>query len=193
MAYIPLESVESSMISKIGYDRKTQTLRVLFNNGNAYDYPTFTERDWAAFQEAGSVGGHFHRAIKPTFAHRRVEERQLRAPCCEHDKPDDLCDESCLPCDPDCCDGLTEAQRRQRLSALAGGIVRGQQLIENARQTVPVPTPLAGAEEDVSEGLRCAECSMRHSPEDYVVGDSCALAECDGVLIGQEDNDGTED
>jgi hypothetical protein len=171
MAYISLESVESSMISKIGYDRKTQTLRVLFTNGATYDYPTFTERDWAAFQEAESVGKHFHRAIKPTFAHRRVEERQLRPPCCEHDKPDDTCDESCLPCDPSCCDGLTEAQRRQRLSALAGGMARGQQLIESVREGAAagtsVPEEIYGPPNPPSEGADNSDLAHTHGGEQH--------------------------
>lgn len=132
MAYIPLEPVVSSMIAKIGYDRKTQTLRVVFENGDAYDYPTFTERDWEAFRAAESLGRHFHRAIRPMFGHRRVAENQLQEPCCDH--PDrDTCDDSCLPCDPACCLGLSVAERRQRLLALAEGQARGQQLIEAAR------------------------------------------------------------
>lgn len=104
MGYIPLEAVESSMIAQIGYDHKTQTLRVVFSNGDAYDYPTFSDRDWRALQDADSVGKHFHRAIRPVFGHRRVTEAQLKEPCCDH--PDrDTCDERCFPCDPGCCPG----------------------------------------------------------------------------------------
>lgn len=101
MAYIPLKSVESSMISQIGYDPRTQTLRVVFKNGDAYDYPTFTDRDWRAFQEAESLGKHFHRAIKPVFGYARVTEAQMREPCCDHPERD-TCDESCGTCDESC-------------------------------------------------------------------------------------------
>ncbi len=196
MTYIPLEPVESSMIAEIGYDRKKQTLRVLFNNGAAYDYPTFTERDWAAFSEAESKGAHFHRAIKPMFGHGRVTEAQLQKPCCTHDSPDDMCDESCLPCDPGCCDALTEAQRRRGQAAMAEGLERGRQLLERAREEVAT---LAGLDTspDAEPVLACAMCHAVHSPEHYAVGDDCALADCDdGVLTdgtGMEDDDGTED
>lgn len=106
--YIPLEPVESSMISQVGYDEKKETLRIQFHDGATYDYPVFTPRDWKAFREADSLGKHFHRAIKPVFAYGRVEERSLKAPCCEHPGPDPTCNEDCYPCDPWCCPGADE-------------------------------------------------------------------------------------
>lgn len=77
MPYIPVEPVESSMITAVGYDEKSQTLRVVFHNGNVYDYPMFTPRDWAAFQSADSLGQHFHKFVKPNFGYRRVAESEL--------------------------------------------------------------------------------------------------------------------
>lgn len=106
--YIPLEPVESSMISQVGYDEKKETLRIQFHDGATYDYPMFTPRDWKAFREADSWGKHFHRAIRPVFAYGRVEERALKAPCCEHFGPDPTCNEDCFPCDEWCCPGPPE-------------------------------------------------------------------------------------
>lgn len=172
MTYIPLEPVSptSSMIAEVGYARKTRTLRVVFHNGAIYDYPMFTERDWAAFLEAESKGQHFHRAIKPTFAHRRVEARELQKPCCDHPERD-TCDDSCLPCDPTCCPGLTSAQRRQRLSALAGGLDRGRQLMESVRQGAPPTTEPDNTcahvnKEATADGsyVVCADCKADLSP-----------------------------
>lgn len=102
MSYIPLKPVESSMIKAIGYDRKKQTLRVMFSNGDAYDYPTFSDRDWATLNEAASLGKHFSKYIRPMFGHRKVTEAQLKEPCCDHPSRD-TCDDSCGPCDEQCC------------------------------------------------------------------------------------------
>ena len=173
MAYIPLEAVEpkSSMISKIGYDHKTQTLRVEFHDGAVYDYPTFTDRDWEAFLAAESKGKYFHRAIRPTFGHRRVTENQLREPCCEHDKPDDTCDESCLPCDPECCDSLSSADRRRAHAALAEGMARGQQLLERVRTVAAaitsVPEEIYGPPNPPSEGADNSDLAHTHGGEQH--------------------------
>ncbi len=53
---IPLITVESSNVEAIGYDEPSQTIRVRFKGGKAYDYPEQTPADWAALQVATSKG-----------------------------------------------------------------------------------------------------------------------------------------
>ncbi len=212
MTYIPLEPVTSSMISQVGYDRKKQTLRVLFHNGDACDYPMFTPRDWSVFQAAESVGKHFHRTIKPVFAHRRVEARELKEPCCDHPGRD-TCDDSCLPCDPACCPGVSTAQHKARLGALAGGLKRGNQLMESARQGAGVPVTdeagdgvLVGGDAqlhrsaaDIEAGKECMHPNKEATEDGSVVGCAACGADLspgrpDAEPTGkEEDHDGTED
>ena len=46
MSYIPTEPVESSNLVAIGYHRQTQTLRIIFQEGRAYDYPGLPESEF---------------------------------------------------------------------------------------------------------------------------------------------------
>lgn len=190
MTYIPLKSVTSSMISQVGYDHKKQTLRVLFHNGDAYDYPMFTPRDWSAFQEAESLGKHFHRTIKPVFAHRRVEARELEEPCCDHPNRD-TCDDSCLPCDPACCSGVSEAQHKARLAALAAGLQRGDQLITAAR-TQGAGNPITGVDDGVSlsplvvDEKKCEHPNKEASSDGSIVGCAACGADLSPGLVQTE-------
>lgn len=79
MPDIELTEVESSNIAAIGYDRRVQTLRIKFNNGSIYDYPTMPERTYQDFAKAESKGKFFHRIIKPNFAHRRMADPTVPA------------------------------------------------------------------------------------------------------------------
>lgn len=217
MAYIPLESVESSMISKIGYDPKTQTLRVMFQNGDAYDYPTFTDRDWRAFQEAESLGKHFHRVIKPVFGYAPVTEAQMREPCCDHPERD-TCDESCLPCDEWCCPCAREASAvMTREKALAmfvqsvaylrdddmrvadcncgGCVLCAYNFLERATEPTTEQGPDAscphGADgRDCEEGCVCRCHQVAVDPLLLVGADDSIWRES---VDKKEDNDGTED
>lgn len=133
MTYIPLEPVKSSMISRIGYHQRTETLRIEFHDGAVYDYPIFTQRDWDAFQAAESVGKYFHTFIKPMFGYGRVTEAQLKEPCCDHPADADTCDESCFPCDPKCCPGITPAQHGKAMEGMVEGLSQGRRIIEGVR------------------------------------------------------------
>ena len=68
---IALNSVKSSQIAAIGHDPETNTLSIQFVSrdetkpGNIYHYENFTSEDFAAFNEAESIGSHFYKHIRP--------------------------------------------------------------------------------------------------------------------------------
>jgi hypothetical protein len=109
MPYIPTEPVESSNIEAIGYHRQTQTLRIIFQGGRAYDYPMVLEQEYKKLMESESKGKFFNSRIKPMYAHRTPRPEELKEPCCVHPERD-TCDESCFPCDEWCCPGPPDAQ-----------------------------------------------------------------------------------
>jgi hypothetical protein len=80
MPYIPTEPVESSNIDAIGYDHRTQTLRIIFHGGRAYDYPMVLEREYRLLMEAESKGRFFNGRIKPMYAHRTPRPEELQPP-----------------------------------------------------------------------------------------------------------------
>ncbi len=61
---IATSPVKSSAISAIGHDPATNTLRVEFSSGHAYDYSNVTAEDHAALMGAKSLGGHFHKHFR---------------------------------------------------------------------------------------------------------------------------------
>lgn len=65
---IQLESVVSSNINAIGFDAKSGTMRVRFNNGGTYDAPGATQADFDDFKLAKSKGVHFNKILKRAFA-----------------------------------------------------------------------------------------------------------------------------
>lgn len=74
---IDLIDVNSSNIKQYGYDRKTQTLRIIFHNGVGYDYPLVNPRTWKEFQAAESKGTYLNRMIKPLYAHRKLRDFEM--------------------------------------------------------------------------------------------------------------------
>ncbi len=122
MPYIPTEPVKSSNIERIGYERKQQILRIIFQGNRAYDYPMVTEREFEAFMAAESKGRFFNSRIKPMYAHRTPREVELVEPCCEHDGPDPTCTEECYPCHDTCCPGgSTGSSPKDIAAAISGG------------------------------------------------------------------------
>ena len=77
MPQIELQDVDSSNIKQYGYDRKTQTIRIIFLNGVGYDYPMTDPNVWKRFQAAESKGSFLNREIKPFYGHRRMRESEL--------------------------------------------------------------------------------------------------------------------
>ncbi len=121
MPYIPTEEVESSNIERIGYHRKQQILRIIFQGNRAYDYPMVTEREFRDLMAADSKGSFFNRRIKPMYGHRTPREIELVEPCCEHDEPNPTCTEECLPCNEWCCPGAPGASQEEIATAIASG------------------------------------------------------------------------
>lgn len=74
MKHIPLTPVKSSQIAVIGHHPESNTLAVQFaprkdgTPGSVYHYGNFTAQDFAAFQNAESIGSHFGKHIKPHAA-----------------------------------------------------------------------------------------------------------------------------
>ena len=127
MPYISTEPVESSNIERIGYHRKQQILRIIFQGNRAYDYPMVTERDFDDLMAAESKGRFLNSRIKPMYAPRTPREAELVEPCCEHDGPDPTCIEECYPCHEWCCTG-DSASPEQIANAIAGGLELGGRL-----------------------------------------------------------------
>ncbi|HFJ9453591.1 TPA: KTSC domain-containing protein [Bacillus tropicus] len=61
MTMIP---VNSSNLSAVGYDERTQTLRVSFRNRTVYDYYNVPENLYQGLMAASSHGGYLDRYIK---------------------------------------------------------------------------------------------------------------------------------
>ena len=172
MTYIPTEKVESSNIQEIGYHHQTQTLRIIFQEGRAYDYPMVTDAEFKKLMAAESKGRFFNSHIKPMYGHVTVRPDQLQPPpepCCNH--PGKACnDEDCGTCDPSCC-----PQDRARLGqVVAEGLERGKRLIDGVR-----PPCKHANTEATSDGtvVGCADCGADLSPtaETVVVHlDTCA-------------------
>jgi hypothetical protein len=72
---IELHEVESSNIWKIGYDQDSETVRVKFKSGVAWDYSPVPAEKYKNFSEAVSVGRFFAREIR---GNRDYEAREVR-------------------------------------------------------------------------------------------------------------------
>jgi hypothetical protein len=67
------KSIESSMITSIGYESSSAILEIEFkSNGQIWQYSDFPESEWYAFEGADSQGVFFHREIKNQYTESRV-------------------------------------------------------------------------------------------------------------------------
>ena len=66
------ETVNSSNLRSVGYDRSTQTLEVEFNSGGIYQYSQVPENIYNGLMDASSHGRYFNHAIKNKYPTRRV-------------------------------------------------------------------------------------------------------------------------
>jgi hypothetical protein len=73
---IQLESVVSSNIKGIGFNKETGTLRVQFNNGGTYDATGAKQEDFDNFKSAKSKGIHFNKVLKKSFAWSKAIEKK---------------------------------------------------------------------------------------------------------------------
>jgi len=64
--------VQSSNIASIGYDPKSQTLEIEFNDGRVYQYFDVPQGQYTALMSAGSHGSNFHRNIKGYYRYARL-------------------------------------------------------------------------------------------------------------------------
>jgi len=55
-----MEPTESSNVESIGYDRKSQKMRVKFRKGTTYEYENVTDTDHRLMVDSKSKGKHLH-------------------------------------------------------------------------------------------------------------------------------------
>ena len=68
--------VDSSMMSLIGYDEKTQTLHILFNSsGQMYEYYDVEKEVFEEFLESDSQGRYFSAFIKGAYVYDKFRKR----------------------------------------------------------------------------------------------------------------------
>ena len=65
------QSVPSSNLSSVGYDERTETLEVQFQNGSVFQYHGVSAETHAQLVNAKSVGSFFHSNIKNAFGHSK--------------------------------------------------------------------------------------------------------------------------
>lgn len=64
--------VSSSNVEAVGYDEESETLRVWFLNGTAYDYAGVNNMEYEALRNAPSVGSYLARNIKGAYPYEKV-------------------------------------------------------------------------------------------------------------------------
>lgn len=76
-----IRTVQSSLISTVGFDEDRDVITVVFTNGRMYEYQA--PEDWKpgelfvlylSFVEAPSAGAFFHQFIKGRLPFRKVEQ-----------------------------------------------------------------------------------------------------------------------
>jgi len=58
------QNVKSSAISKIGFDKETNKLAVIFHHGREYEYEGVSEATFKQFINAPSIGKYYNQHIK---------------------------------------------------------------------------------------------------------------------------------
>ena len=67
-----LTKVDSTLISEVGYDAKTQELSVVFKKtGGRYVYSGVPQETYNLMMAAESLGGYFLKHVKPKFPFRQ--------------------------------------------------------------------------------------------------------------------------
>jgi hypothetical protein len=72
------ERVDSSSLSSVGYDPRSETLEVEFRNGGVYRYLEVPEDAWRMLQSAESKGSYLNTHIKPAHRYRKVAPPRTR-------------------------------------------------------------------------------------------------------------------
>ena len=69
-----MRSVESSTVSRVGYDPRSSSLFVQFTSGALYEYLRVPERVWRGLLRASSHGRYFNTHVKDAgFRFRRLD------------------------------------------------------------------------------------------------------------------------
>ena len=66
------ERVDSSSLSSVGYDPRSETLEVEFRNGGVYDYLDVPADEVRRLRRAESFGRYLNTRIKPRYPVRKV-------------------------------------------------------------------------------------------------------------------------
>ncbi|MEO5642209.1 MAG: KTSC domain-containing protein [Bacteroidia bacterium] len=69
-------SVESSMISSIGYEASTKTLEIEFNTGAIWQYADFPKDLWDKFKNCKSYGRFFLEHIQDFYADTKIARKR---------------------------------------------------------------------------------------------------------------------
>lgn len=64
--------VTSKNIESIAYDPETQTLEVKFKSGGTYSYQGVSKQEFEDFENASSLGSHFHHHIRSRYSGNRI-------------------------------------------------------------------------------------------------------------------------
>ena len=64
--------VNSGNISSIGYDNDTTTLKIVFNNGRAYEYYNVPEYEFNNLLNAGSKGQYANQNIYKVYSQSEI-------------------------------------------------------------------------------------------------------------------------
>lgn len=70
---VEMQSVTSSNIDQIGYDKENNELHVRFKNGSLYIYEGVNEDHFVSMTTAESVGKYLNQHIKDVHSFKRVE------------------------------------------------------------------------------------------------------------------------
>ena len=68
-----LKPIQSSNITHAGYDPESETARVVFKNGGAFDYSGVSQETFSDMVKAKSVGKFFHSNIRAKHNFKKVE------------------------------------------------------------------------------------------------------------------------
>ena len=71
---IKRESIVSSNIESVGYDRESETLEIEFKSGGVYRYSNVPHTAYTNLVMAESVGKYFHQHIKGEYEYEKVED-----------------------------------------------------------------------------------------------------------------------
>jgi KTSC domain len=72
------KTVDSSMLASIGYDPKTQTLELEFNNGQVWRYMDVPPEEFEGLMNASSHGSYARNNIIGSYSESRVSGRKSR-------------------------------------------------------------------------------------------------------------------